>query len=101
GATRSVRIGTVLSTDSSLVVASKIAEAIQNDPSFYATVLGTAITVTLVQDGPFVVPGGFSPPPGSPTLGTAGTYGILGASTVTNIGFTVVGGNLGLYPGTS
>jgi hypothetical protein len=49
-----------------------------------------------------VAPGSVSPPPvGSPPLATSATYGILGASTVTNSGSTVVNGNLGLYPGTS
>ena len=49
-----------------------------------------------------VPPGTVTPPPvGSPPLASSATYGILAASTVTNVGSTVVNGNLGLYPGTS
>ncbi len=35
------------------------------------------------------------------TLGTASTYAVLGATTVTNTGYSVLSGNLGVYAGTA
>lgn len=40
-------------------------------------------------------------PVGSPAMGTARTFGLLGASAVTNTGSSVITGNIGVFPGSA
>ena len=42
-----------------------------------------------------------APPPGDVDLGTAGTFAILAGSEITNSGFTVITGDVGISPGTA
>ncbi len=63
-----------------------------------ATVVALAGALTLSS----LLPAHAAAPVDDPVdLGTADTYGVLGSSTVTNTGPTVVSGDVGLTPGTS
>jgi len=67
--------------------------------------LGNPYQIAVIDATHFNIPipaGSIVPPPsGSPPLGTAATYGLLAASTITNSGSSIDNGDLGLYPGTS
>lgn len=62
---------------------------------------GSHKSLSLLALGVMGVFCGASPSWAAPILGTAQSFAVLGASTVTNTGSTTLWGDLGVYPGTS
>ena len=62
--------------------------------------VGAVLTTVLVSAGLFALAGSAQAQT-APTLGTAGSFAVLGSSGVTNTGLTVVSGDLGTAPNPS
>ena len=59
------------------------------------------ITVTNTDAGSGTCTGCFTVTAGSVQLGSAGAFSVLGGTTVTNAGLTILGGSVGVAPGTA
>ena len=65
--------------------------------TLYGLMLGTVSIAGLLSAFAFPI----GPKVMAPSLGRAWSFAVLGGSTVTNSGYTVVAGNLGVSPGTA